>query len=354
MSDWSKISHVEKDIEKELEQEYNRFIEFGHVLDRKMRTYIVQYLQNKFDPDRHLLPELNEKYFDYFQKALDRIFEIEGLLDLTQVNPLLKKQVVFDLIYWFKKAYKKVREKNPFEDEKLRLQGWAVTPFAIFVNRWPTLPGYLNSVYDRAELDYAFFQNRFSTLIDGRPDNQFSNAEKEKIELLIHDLLAQWDALLNAKILQYQLSKFEEEEEHYVDLLNRKVKEYNRIREYINPFSSYLGWDLSRKLWQESSFDILNHYDDLLQEEQSIKALADLLGNMREAEIETEEETFEKTIIRQEWVSDETAKAEIVGVRESDDISHLLSSEVLLLSEPQTELLFLKKYADKKINDFQI
>ena len=81
-----------KDIEKELEQEYNRFIEFGNLLDRRMRTYIVQYIQNKFDPDRHIIPTLNDQYYEYFQKALDRIFLIEGLMEVTRYNQQLKKQ----------------------------------------------------------------------------------------------------------------------------------------------------------------------------------------------------------------------------------------------------------------------
>ncbi|MEO0626049.1 MAG: hypothetical protein AAFY91_03610, partial [Bacteroidota bacterium] len=91
----------------------------------------------------------------------------------------------------------------------------------------------------------------------------------------------------------------------------------------------------------------------LLQNEQSVKELADLLGNMREAEIEIEEETFEKTIIRQEWVTDEFSKSEIAGVIESDDLTQMLSSEAGLLSDGQTELLFLKKYADKKLMTFK-
>ena len=71
---------TENDIEKELEQEYTRFIEFGNLLDKRMRTYIIQYIQNKFNPKRYVIPELNEQYFEYFQNALDRIFLIEGLM----------------------------------------------------------------------------------------------------------------------------------------------------------------------------------------------------------------------------------------------------------------------------------
>lgn len=347
------------DIEKELEQEYERFIEFGNLLDKRMRTYIVQYIKNKFNPRRFVIPTLNEQYFEYFRSALDRIFLIDGLMEVTQYNERLKKQVISDILYWLRKANQKSKSKDPFEDEKKRLEGWSITPFHVFLKRWTTLPSYLNSIYDRTELDYLFFQEKFKSLIKAyneypQSSEQLSKQQyKSKIEVLFNDLLAQWDALLYAKILEFQLSKLEEEEEAFSELLTRKVDEYRQIRDLVNPFSEYLGWDMSRKLWEETSFEILNHYDDLLKDEQSVKELADLLGNMREAEIEIEEEELDKTIIRQEWVVDELMKSEIVGVKESDDLTNMLSSEAVLLSGQQTELLFLKRYADKKLMTFR-
>ncbi|RME95431.1 MAG: hypothetical protein D6772_13240, partial [Bacteroidetes bacterium] len=221
------------------------------------------------------------------------------------------------------------------------------------LKRWPALPTYLSALYERTDLDHFFFREKFKQLIRSHQLDQIPPTDQQRIEVLFHDLLAQWDALLHAKILDFQLEKMTEEAENYLELLSKKVAEYHKIRNLLNPFTDYMGWDLSRKLWQESSFDVLQHYNELLKNEQSIKELADLLGNMREAEIEIEEEEFEKTLIRQEWVTDEWRKAEIVGTTTSDDLTNMLSSEASLLSDSQTELLFLKKYADKKLLTFR-
>lgn len=342
-----------QDIEKELQQECDRFIEFGNLLDKRMRRYIVQYIQNKFNPELHIIPILNDQYFDYFQKALDEIFLIDGLVGVTKANDKIRKQVILDLLYWLRKAHKKSSIKNPYDEEKQRLESWAVTPLHIFVKRWGALPDYLNNVYSRTELDNHFFKEKFSQLITSDSLENIAKKEQQQLEILLHDILAQWDALLYVKILDFQLSKFEEEKQSYIDFLSQKVSEYNKIRDFMSPFSEYLGWDLSRKLWKETSFDLLQQYDDLLKDESSIKELADLLGNMREAEIEIEEEEFERTIIRQEWVVDELSRSEIVGVEESDHLTNMISSEASLLSDPNTELLFLKKYADKKLLTFR-
>jgi uncharacterized protein with von Willebrand factor type A (vWA) domain len=261
--------------------------------------------------------------------------------------------LILDTLYWIRKTYDKVRSGNPYEEEISRLQMWAITPKHIFVGRWAVLVNYIRGVYPREELDYQFYQDRFKSLIGNKKLEQIPPADQEKMELILTDLLAQWDALLNAKILAYQLQKLEEEREQYLELMEAKVEEYQKLLDIITPFSDYLGWDMSRDLWQETSFDIIKQYDELLKDEQSLQELAGLLGRLREAEIEMEEETFEQTIIRQEWKVDEHARSEIVGVHESDDLSNLLSSEASLLSDEATEDLFLQKFAEKNLMTFR-
>jgi len=337
-----------------LEQEYQRFIEFGTILDRKMRRYLVQYLQYKLAPDAHLLiPELNDDYFRYFKSALDRLFSIPGLLPICQNNQRITLQVVLDTLYWLRKTFDKVRQKNPYEEELSRLTNWSITPLHLFVKRWPVMVIYLEQTYRREDLDVQFYSERFKLLIGDRVLEDIPAADRERLELLFTDLLAQWDALVQAKILEYQIEKLDEELDDYTNLLENKVEEYQKLLSLITPFSDYLGWDMSRALWQETSFDVIQQYHELLEDETALQELADLLGSMREAEIEMEEETFAKTIIRQEWVVDEFTPAEVVGIHESSDLNHLLSSEAALLSDPALESLFFKKMVDQSLLTFK-
>jgi uncharacterized protein with von Willebrand factor type A (vWA) domain len=346
---------MEKDPEQQLQEELDRFVEFSTLLDRKSRKYLVWYLQEKVKPGNHEVPELNDQYFRYFQRALDGIFAVDGLLDLMHTNDQLNQQILLDTLYWLRKTWKKVREKHPFEEEQNRLENWSVTPLHVFLKRWPVLLQYLSQKYGRNEIDLGYYRERFTELFAENTIEALSNDQRKKADLIINDLLAQWDAQVYAKILEYQLQHLEEEKQAYAALLSAKVTEYNQLTDLIKPFSEYVGryWDMSRELWKETSFDLLNQYDELLKNEKSVKELADLLGRLREAEIELEEETFEKTIIRQEWVKDPLQRTEIVGVRESDELSNLLSAEAGLLSNEDSELLFLKKYADKKLLTFR-
>ncbi len=344
---------MQESFDNELQQEYERFIEFGDLLDRKMRKYLVQYLRDKLEPGSFDVPELNDQYFIYFQRSLDDIFNIEQLIPLLKENPRITRRVVLDTLQWLRKTYRQVSTQNPFQDELQRLEGWAVTPLHVFLKRWPFIIQFLGATYTREELDIRFYQDRFTRLIQDRELTDIPAGDRKKLELILTDLLAQWDALLQSKILDYQLRKLEEEREQYTDFLEAKVQEYNQLKSLVSPFSEYLGWDMSRQLWEETSFDIIDQYDELLKNEDSIRELADLLGRMRESEVEMEEETYEKTIIRQEWVVDEHSRSEIAGVHESDDLNQLLSSEASLLGDELTELLFLKKYADRSLITFR-
>jgi uncharacterized protein with von Willebrand factor type A (vWA) domain len=345
----------QQDINKQIEEEYQRFIEFGELLDRQTRKYLVQYLQNKLEPDAFVIPELNDQYYQYFTKALDGLFEIDGLLKITEGNQKITRQIILDTLYWLRKSYQKARSKNPYDSELKRLEGWTVTPLHVFEDRWPFLINFLRTNYAKDQLDIDFYENRFKKILSKGKIKDLEESTRNKLELLLTDLLAQWDALLNAKILEYQLQKLEEEKEAFTQTVEAKVDEYLKLTNLVQPFTEYLGsyWDMSRSLWEDTSFDVLKEYDDLLQDEQSIRELADLLGQLREAEIEMEEETYEKTIIRQEWISDEHSKSEIVGVHDSDDLSNLLSSEAALLSDEDTETLFLKKFAEKNLMTFR-
>ncbi|MTB49893.1 VWA domain-containing protein [Lewinella sp. W8] len=270
------------------------------------------------------------------------------MLFVCKNNESITQQIVLDTLFWIKKTFTKSAVKHPYEREAELLSGWSVTPVKAFATRYPHLLQFLRSTYTREELDGAFYEDRLHRYFN-KDLGEWTPDDHQNFERILTDLLSQWDALLQAKILAYQLQKYDEAKEAFVDLMSQKVEEYRRLRSIINPFTDYLGWDMSRDLWQSTSFDTLEQYDQLLQDEESLRRLADLLGKLREAEIEIEEETFEKTIVRQEWITDPLLKSEIVGVHESKDLSHLLSSEAALLSDQNTEMAFLKKLADERL-----
>ena len=340
------MQHTDEELEAELE----RFVTYGNLLDRRTRRYLADYLRAKISVGHAPDAALNDRYATYLRRAIDEIFQVDRLLFVSNGNQAISRQIVLDTLYWLKKSFREASTEHPFAREMDFLRGWSVTPLREVRTRYPHLLQFLEGEYVREELDTGFYRHRFDAYYRLTDPDATQAAAFERI---LTDLLSQWDALLQARILEFRLRKLDQHKEEYLTRLERKVEEYRQLRSILDPFTDYLGWDMSRDLWQSTSFDVLRSYDALLTDEQSVQELADLLGKMREAEIELEEETFEKTIVRQEWVTDEQSRAEIVGVRESSDLSHMLSSEAALLSQVDTETAFLKKFADHSLLTLQ-
>ena len=112
-------------------------------------------------------------------------------------------------------------------------------------------------------------------------------------------------------------------------------------------------WDMSKGRWQKVNFDMLKKYAELLQRDIALRELAEMLGRMRQTEREYEEEVFADLKITPKWKAEHAAKSELVGIHESDDISSMLPAEVALLSGDITEVLFYKKFAEKKLQTFE-
>lgn len=342
-------------ISKELQEEFDRFVEFGEMLDRRTRKYVVQYLASHIDSKAEQVPEINDQYFRYFRFALDDLFSGDELAYILKNNEHLSEQIVQDTLYWLRKTYKKVAGKTPYENELKELDNWSVYHLRHFIPKWQYMINRLDGRYRKEQLNLDFYRSRFKQVLQGRSYEQLEAKDIKAIDLLLTDLLSQWDALLQAKVLKYQLEKMEEHKEEYKQKLEAKAEKYNQLTKMIDPFAQYVGnyWDMSRELWQDDSFDVIQRYRDLLEDEDSIQRLVDILGKLREAETELEEETYEKTLINREWVSDPLMRSEIVGVHESDDLNNLISSEVSLLSDEDTETMFLKKYMEKNLLTLQ-
>ncbi|NJO86925.1 MAG: hypothetical protein HC821_02435, partial [Lewinella sp.] len=215
----------------------------------------------------HQKNSLNDAYAAYLSQALHRLFAVDQLLPLMQQNSRITEQIVLDTLYWLRKTFTKVLTQHPYTDELERLNSWSVTPWADFRRRYPFLITYLRQTYAPHELDPAFYENRFQRYLSS---DLLSTPERAQFELVLNDLLSQWDAQLQVKILAYQLSHLADEEHQYLDLVSAKVTEFRRLYSVLSPVTDYLGWDLSRELWQNSSLDLLLHYDELLQDESSL------------------------------------------------------------------------------------
>ncbi len=351
----------------QLENEFEQFIQFGNIFDRPTREYIVKYIHQKFhpSPQKLLALERESPEFEYLQAALDKIFANEQVVEASRQNDNLKREIMKDTLKWMRQALEKTKAENPYEEEQKELERWHTRPTFMWVRHWYKLTNYLRDIYTPDEIDTRFYEQKFEQLtqpidaftLERDPKNGTIKYETElkRLDILIEDLLNHWQSLLTAKRLAYELENIDNQRERFCELLYAKVEEFIKLLNIITPFQAEVGryWDMSRGLWQEASFNILQKYAEILQREEAIQQLADLLGRLREAETELEEETYAEVITKKTWIDDPTLKSEIGGIHESNHLPKVLPSEVSLLGYPETESVFYKKLADHSLLTFR-
>ena len=349
---------------EELDTELERFVEYGAVLDRRTREYLVAHLRGRILGEP-LPATLDERYAAALARALDAVFSPDPetsehnsdgahssrLLGIVRQNSAMGMQVGIETVRWMRRAWRRLETEDPFSEERSRLGALAAMPLRHAVGAWRGPLAWLRKSYARHELDVDFYEDALVQAIRGRPPGLLSPDELERVDALLHDLLAEWDARLSAKRLDQQLQELAQSAADFRTRLRDRLDQHQRLRELLAPFSEYIGrsWDLSRELWEEADLDLLAEYQRLLEDERGVRELAELLGRLREATLDTEDEELSRTIVRVRWERDPTARAEIVGVHESGDLELILPSEAALLAQPETEPLFYQRLVERRL-----
>lgn len=336
----------------ELELELERFVDFGGVLDRRSREYLAAHLRSRIlgEPTP---ATLDDRYAAAFARALDGVFGPDAavLLGVCRSRSALAMQVGQEAVRWMRQAWRSLETEDPFAAERSRLGAVATMPVRHFVGAWRAPLAWLSQAYAPHELDVAFYQDALVQVIAGRPASMLDPEALARVDALLHDLLAAWDAQLSARRLSDQLARLSESAASFRTQLQSRLDQHDRLLQLLTPFSEYLGrsWDLSRELWDEADLDLLAEYHELLDDEAGIAELAALLGRMREATFDTEDEELSRTVVHQRWEVDPTARAEIVGVHESGDVELILPGEAALLADEATAPLFYQRMAEGRL-----
>jgi uncharacterized protein with von Willebrand factor type A (vWA) domain len=185
--------------------------------------------------------------------------------------------------------------------------------------------------------------------------NSIQKSQNEKFNFIKEHFIENWERLIKEKQIRWELDQIEKQRKKFCDELYNRINELKKLQEVLEPFTKELGrlWDMTKGSWQHVNFDILKRYAEFLQNDNSLKELAEMLGKMRQAEKKFEEELFSNIQLKSEWKVEHASKADLIGIHESDDLSSLLPSETALLADAIMQSVFFKKFAEKKLQTFE-
>ncbi len=331
LKSWQKIPEDFSLLDKILTDELNKII-----TDHKINQFINEFPQYKKFIENEIL-----KYFEHLMlnsfyvklknrtneiKQLEKI-RLENQRDLDKLNKLLVKDLNKTNISYIKKL------------------------------------NFLKQILKEKEN----IKNELANLV--KEVNNLNNPQKIKLQQKILDLdekLKNLNNLLNKEKQEIinnatQLSEAIEEIDNFrKNFLRELYQKIDKLQEILSVMSPIINefiepgylWDMSTGIWHKTALEILKYQEEILEKKENLRKLADLLGKYLEIEKEKEWEKITETIPQLKFSYTNYGKSEIVGITESNDLNNLLPSELALLSDADTESIFFKKFAEKKLQTF--
>jgi uncharacterized protein with von Willebrand factor type A (vWA) domain len=331
---------------------FDRFINFGSIADKKKRAEIAAFIYEQLQKNKDAVSLSNDNT-DNFAIAIENILSNKTMRELCAKDPSLAEHITTDILDGFINKTKRHLRKleDPFETEQNFFESFKQINKDSFEESWKATAPFVQKTYEQHILDTEFYYGEYQKSLSP-PEKDSTRISFESVK---EHFTEKWEALLFQEKLKWELAIIEEERRKFCEELYKQIVQLKKLQELLEPFTNELGrlWDMSRGRWQKVNFDILKKYAGLLERDKSLQELVEMLGRMRQAEKEYEEEIFTDIVPKPAWKAEHAAKSELVGIHESDDISSMLPAEAALLADEKTEPLFYKKFAEKKLQTFE-
>ena len=289
--------------------------------------------------------------------------------------PELAEKVAHEAVAWCDQKWAEVAEEDPFAAEEAELAsfragagaagnagpsatavaaagtgGLGATPAAATADAlreqiralWARYPAAAPTweTYDRAAAEAGGAHN--------------DDVRNLRCAALTHRVAATWNRLLSERRRHYERAFLKRALPPFIDKLNRDVPLMARAAERVRDFfgDSNRAWDLLAGEWQEVDWQGLEEAAGALSDEPTVARLAELLGRSEHARQEFTEESWEEVTETRNVDLEALGRSEIEGINLGADVESITPAERALLADPDTELVFSKRFADDELLSF--
>ncbi len=245
----------------------------------------------------------------------------------------------------------RVANESPFKEECRFVDTIAEKDSSRIAKTISSIEKEYESIAKDAQIEFNFYKAEFEKLATIKDKESRKNKEDAVARTLVKDMQQHlWE-----RKTAWEMRLIEELRKEYLKKLLEQIERFKKLERLLSPFMGRTGllWDMSSGLFQDSGFEILETYADLLERDESLQELARVLGRHARAQREYEKELIEKTVINTEWKPRPALKGQIAGLCTSNDISSVLPSELALFRNLATKKLFEKKFAEKSLLSFK-
>lgn len=345
----------------------------GSESEKKQFVDAMEEYTNPNIPEDVRIEFPKNKYTELGASILKEISSQNNILEYERKHTGLSENIQTDILEWLEKVNKYLVKEDPFREEAIFIEQQKLqvaediasdlikdsSKMEYHYKRLPSVSNSKRGDIEASTVNFDFYHNQF--LKEGKLVKS-KNEKGDEIELL------EWKSVNSLEILKrniiidleqslvdrkskWELAQIDLMRKEFLEKLYAKINNFMKLESLLMPFIKNLGrlWDLSEGTFETSGFEILDTYAKLLENDESLKELADLLGKQSRAQISYEKELRDKVVIKSSWQPKHAYKGEINGLRFSNDISSVLPSELSLMNNPAANKLFQLKFAQKQL-----
>lgn len=346
----------------------------GSESERKQLVDAMEDMVAPIEPKDIKIKFPKNNFSQLAEKTLSEILSHDGAKEYVGSHEGLSENIQTDILEWLQKTQSVLEKENPFLEEavfiqqqkKLSAQEIASdlvsekSKIHFHYKRLPSVSDSKRGPIAPSSLNFDFYEKEFidqkKTKKDEKSGEQkISWKSVEKIETLRRNFINDMEHNLIERKNMWEQNRIDEMRKAFLEELYKKIDNFIRLEKLLSPFIKTLGrlWDLSENTFETSGFEILEQFSKLLDQDESLRELAELLGKQSLAQSLFEKEMRDKIVIKTEWHPKPAYRGEIDGLRYSNDISSVLPSELALLKNPAAKKLFQLKFAQKQLLSFK-
>ena len=169
-------------------------------------------------------------------------------------------------------------------------------------------------------------------------------------------LFSEWQKVMDQARSEWELEKIEMLRRQFMKKLDDLLKLQQQLQAQLESLGLDPGifLDLSKGNLSEQDVQSFQRWAKYLAEDRGVRSLCDLLGKVRQIEFSERVERVKVSYTKNIKLPDINSREEIVGVCLGRDLEHVLPSELALLADAETAVLFDLKYVESRLMCFDM
>lgn len=178
----------------------------------------------------------------------------------------------------------------------------------------------------------------------------------EKAKLTHQHLLQNWRKEYDLASAEWEQDAIRRFRQKLMDRLSEWLKYLEQLADSIEELGLEPGYllDFSKGQMSLSDLEQLKRWLVYIANNEGVRELCELLGKLRQISHSEEIELVERTLNYERSEIDVDSTEEIIGIRLGKDLEHILPSELALLSDPETSILFDLKFTENRLMCFDL